>query len=309
MDHRHTGPYDHPVFQAEFTQKFAKSSRYNAAALPDMLDLLGRIEQDKDITDIRWAAYMLATVMWETTSPTSFSQVALNKKGKPLLGKDGKPVIVTRRKWLMTMAPVDEIGHGKGRKYHEPVKVKLLTDGSVRITEQDGDRFSISKAGTYKALTKNADMGTTDGGAAVKAYDDDDGTEHAYFGRGYVQLTWWSNYAAAGVAIGRGLDLLLDPELVKQPAIAYAVMSQGMRTGQIFANGCKFSQYFTTTSSNYKGARHMVNGSDHDSDIAAIAAIFEAILRKAGKPQVILSPLPAHTVGPSMAMPLAVPTP
>jgi predicted chitinase len=63
-------------------------------------------------------------------------------------------------------------------------------------------------------------MGTKDGGAAAKTYDQDDGIEHAYYGRGYVQLTWWSNYAQAGIAIGLGLDLLLDPELVKTPAIA-----------------------------------------------------------------------------------------
>ena len=132
IDYRHTGPYDRPVFQEQFTAQFAKSSRYNAAAMPDMLELLTQIEQDTDITDIRWAAYMLATVMWETTTPSTFSHVAVNKKGKPLLNKKGEPIIVTQRKWLMTMAPVDEIGHGKGRKYHEAVKVTLLADGSAR---------------------------------------------------------------------------------------------------------------------------------------------------------------------------------
>ena len=184
LDHRHTGPYDRPVFQEQFTAQFAKSSRYNAASMPDMLVLLTHIEQDTEITDIRWAAYMLATVMWETTSPSTFSHVAVDKKGKLLLSKKGKPVMVTRRKWLMTMAPVDEIGHGKGRKYHEPVKVKLLLDGSARVTEQDGDQFSVSAAGKTKALTQGAVMGTKDGGAASKAYNDDDGDEQVYFGRG-----------------------------------------------------------------------------------------------------------------------------
>ena len=292
VDHRHTGRYDRPVFQEQFTVQFAKSSRYNAAAMPDMLMLLTQIEQDTDITDIRSAAYMLATVMWETTSPSTFSHVAVDKKGKPLLSKKGEPVIVTQRKWLMTMAPVDEIGHGKGRKYHEPVKVKLLVDGSARVTEQDGDQFSVSAAGKVKALTKGAVMGTKDGGAAVKVYSDDDGDEQAYFGRGYVQLTWWSNYAASGVAIEQGLDLLLDPELVKQPAVAYAVMSHGMRTGKGFANGHKFGMYFTATVTNYTGARHMVNGSDHSADIAAIAVKFEAILRKASQPAAVVAPLP-----------------
>ena len=292
LDHRHTGPYDRPVFQEQFTALFAKSSGYNAAAMPDMLKLLTQIEQDTNITDIRWAAYMLATVMWETTSPSNFSHVVVDKKGKPVLGKKGEPVIVTQRKWLMTMAPVDEIGHGKGRKYHEPVKVKLLADGSVRVTEQDGDQFSVSAGGTYKPLTKDAEMGTQDGGTAAKVYNDDDGAEQAFFGRGYVQLTWWSNYAASGAAIGHGLDLLLDPELVKQPAVAYALMSHGMRTGKGFANGHKFDEYFTPTLTNFAGARHMVNGSDHATDIATSAVKFEAILRKASKPVVAVAPLP-----------------
>ena len=135
-------------------------------------------------------------------------------------------------------------------------------------------------------------MGTKDGGAAVKAYDNDDGTEFAYYDRGYVQLTWCSNYGASGVAIKRGLDLLLNPDMVKRQAVAYALMSKGMRTGKGFANGHKFSKYFTSTVTDYTSARRMVNGSDHASDIAAIAILFEAILRKSSQPAKVAVPLP-----------------
>lgn len=280
-NYQYNGVYDHAIFLAEFTRQFARSGRYNAAAVPQMLTLLDLIERDIAITDVRWAAYMLATVMWETTVPTTVLRPAVNKKGKPLVNKKGQSVLVKQRRWLMSMSPVDEIGHGKGRRYHEPVKVKRLADGSARITEQDGDQFKITPAGMITPLTKGAVMGTTDGGAAEKAYDDDDGEEHAYYGRGYVQLTWWSNYASAGINIGRGLDLLLDPELVKSPAIAYALMAHGMRTGKGFANGHRFSSYFFLASTDYVGARRMVNGSDHAADIAAIAVQFEAVLLSA----------------------------
>ena len=104
-----------------------------------------------------------------------------------------------------------------------------------------------------------------------------------------MQLTWWSNYAASGIAIELGLDLLLDPERVKQPAVAYALMSHVMRTGKGFTNGHKFSKYFTATVSDYSGARHMVNGSDHSADISAIAVKFEVILRKASQPAAVLA--------------------
>ena len=178
----------------------------------------------------------------------------------------------------MTMAPVEEAGHGKGRRYHEPVKVAVLADGSVRITEQDGDQFSVSLTGAIKFLTKGAKMGTIDGGAAARIYDNDPGDEHAYFGRGYVQLTWWSNYAKAGDALGRGLDLLLDPELVTESKTAYDLMSHGMRTGFGFANGHNFVEFFGGKKRDYKHARKMVNGISHAEDIAKIAEAFEDVL-------------------------------
>lgn len=224
---------------------------------------------------------MLATVMWETTSPTTVTRPAVSKKGRPLTDKHNQPVLVRERKWLMTMAPVDEVGRGKGRRYHEPVKVKKLPSGAAQVTEQDGDQFTVSPAGLITAVKKKAQMGTTDGGAADAVYVKDDGLEQAYFGRGYVQLTWWSNYATAGVALGRGLDLLMNPELVKTPEVAYELMSQGMRTGRGFSNGRSFSQYFSAGSTNYVAARGMVNGSDHAADIAGIAQQFEKILVKA----------------------------
>ncbi len=273
------GSYDRAVFQEEFSKRFSKNGRYDAGAIPAMFELLTFIERDTQINDMRWAAYMLATVLWETTYPKTVEVAVKNKKGQPVISKKtGKPVVLKSRVWLMTMAPVDEVGRGKGRNYHEPVKVRKLADGSVQVTEQDGDQFSVTAGGKVKALTKKAVMGTADGGAAVKTYVDDTGDEHAYFGRGYVQLTWWSNYATTGAAIGRGLDLLLDPELVKQPEVAYAIMAHGMRTGDGFANRRTFAQYFSATKSNYVGARAMVNGSDHAANIATIAQMFEAIL-------------------------------
>ena len=218
--------------------------------------------------------------MWETTSLQRVERPAHNRKGKLLKDRHGNPVMLKSRKWLITMSPVEEVGHGKGRRYHEPVKVKLLDDGSVRITEHDGDQFKVKSDGTIIKLTLGAKLGAKDGVPASLIYDNDVGLENAYYGRGYVQLTWWSNYAAAGIAIGRGFDLLLNPELVKQPRIAYQLMSYGMKTGEIFANGNSLTDYFDTVSTDYEGARAMVNGRDHATDIAKIARQFESLLIK-----------------------------
>lgn len=244
----------------------------------DVLTLLGMIEQDTAITDIRWMAYMLATVLKETTHPETQELRVLNKKGEPVLDKKGQPMVRKLRQWVVTMAPMPEVGQGKGRRYHEPVKVTKLEDGTARVMEQDGDQFSISLAGVILPSKKTAAMGTDDGGAAVKAYETDTGTPLAYFGRGYVQLTWWSNYAAAGVALGLGLELLFKPERVFEPGIAYKIMSHGMRTGFGFANGRTFSKYFSGTKTNYVGARAMVNGTDCAQEIAKYAEAFEKAL-------------------------------
>jgi hypothetical protein len=277
-NYKYSGCFDKDKLIQEFNTRFSKNPRYNAAALPDLLTLVGLIESDSQMTDLRWAAYMLATVFWETTYPTTII-TPKTRKGKPVLDKKGQPVMLKNRQWLMTMAPVNEVGQGKGRNYHEPVKVSKNADGSATVIEQDGDTFSISATGMIKAITKKAVMGTIDGGLATQSYKDDQGQDHAYFGRGYVQLTWWSNYAKAGITLGKGLDLLFDPELVKQSDTAYALMSHGMRTGSGFANGRKFTDYFLGERTDYVSARAMVNGSDHAAAIAAIAVEFEAVLR------------------------------
>ena len=277
IDYTHIGTYSEINFQQGFIKAFGKTPRYRSEALRPVCDLLGMIGRDTAITDIRWTAYMLATVYWETTTLITW-EAPKTLKGKPLLDKAGKPVMVKKRAWLLTMSPVDEVGHGGGRRYHDPVKVKKLPDGTVRVTEPDGDQFKVTAGGTFTNLTTKAKMGSTAGAPATKAYEDDDGDQHAYYGRGYVQLTWWSNYAASGAAIGRGLDLLLDPELVKTPQIAYDLMSHGMRTGFGFANKHKFTDYFSGQSRDYTSARAMVNGKDHAADIAKVAETFETIL-------------------------------
>ncbi len=300
-DYRYYGTFDPGRFLQEFQRAFARRG-LGAHATDDVQVLLGMMERDVEVYDIRWMAYMLATVLKETTHPETAQVRVLDKKGKPVLDKNGQPKTREVRNWVVTMNPVAEVGFGKGRRYHEPVKVFKLEDGSARVTEQDGDQFSISASGVIKPLNKGAEMGTEDGGKAVKAYEDDPGSPLAYYGRGYVQLTWWSNYAKAGIAVGKGLDLLFDPELVTQPETAYAIMSHGMRTGFGFANGRKFSDYFSGGKANYVGARAMVNGRDSAQEIARMAQAFEDALNAARRtPLLPEEPAPAPATPPAQA--------
>jgi len=270
--------FDRIKLREGFLAQFGRSTRFDSAAIPQLEQLISFMEVDTGIADIRWMAYMLATAYWETTSLKKETVPTLDKKGKPLVDKKGQPLVHSRQRWAITMSPVEEVGHGAGRNYFLPVKVKALPGGEARVTEQDGDEFTVSAKGLHTAITKGARMGAAATQKAVKTYADDDGTELSYFGRGYVQLTWWSNYAKSSAQLGLGLQLLLDPEQVLQPQTAYQLMAHGMLTGEGFANGRKFSKYFNGATTDYVKARAMVNGTDHAADIAAIARQFETIL-------------------------------
>jgi hypothetical protein len=160
--------------------------------------ILTAIAADPDVTDVRWAAYMLATVKHECAD-----------------------------RWQ----PIEEFGKGQGRDYGKPVEVK----------DEHG-----------------------------KVY------RHAYYGRGYVQLTWDYNYRGSGRALGIGNELLYRPELALDPTTAYRIMSHGMRTGGF--TGRKLAQYIAGDRCDYKNARKIINGLDAWERIQGHAMRLQAIL-------------------------------
>ena len=107
-----------------------------------------------------------------------------------------------------------------------------------------------------------------------KPYSD---TLPLYYGRGYVQLTWYENYDKAGRKLG--IDLLNKPELALDAAIAARIMREGMIEG--WFTGKKLNDYVGLRTANYVGARYIINGRDKAEQIAAQAVVFELALRKA----------------------------
>ncbi len=160
----------------------------NTNQLSGLNFLIDQLEADDNVTDIRHAAYMLATAWHET----------------------GK-----------TLQPIEEYGKGTGHKYGVP----------------------------------------------------DPGTGKAYYGRGYVQLTWKDNYAAMGRVLGK--DFVSHPELVMVPEDAYLIMSHGMRRGSF--TGARLSMYIHDDACDYVSARKIING----TDCAAIIAKYAAGIEKA----------------------------
>ena len=96
----------------------------------------------------------------------------------------------------------------------------------------------------------------------------------AYYGRGYVQLTWKDNYDKMSKALGLGDDLLIHPERVMEPEIAYNIMSYGMRKGSF--TGKKLADYINGTTCDYKSARKIINGLDKWALIKDYADKFES---------------------------------
>lgn len=158
--------------------------------------IVGEIDKDKSISYPQ-AAYILATVWWETAR---------------------------------TMLPIEEYGKGKGRKYGQHYDI----DGSV-----------------YKGLN------------------------HLYYGRGYVQLTWLSNYLLAKNKLG--IDFVNHPEYALQKEYAIKILLTGMKEG--WFTGRKLSDYIYQSKKDYVGARRIINGTDKAQKIAEIAIIFERALR------------------------------
>lgn len=148
--------------------------------------------QRRQLSDLRWLAYVMATVFHETGA---------------------------------TMQPVREIGLGRGRDY-----------GAI-----------------------------------------DRQTGHAYYGRGYVQLTWKRNYAVMGDRLG--LDLVANPDLALRPEAALPILFDGMIEGLF--TGKALPDYFSPARADWTGARAIVNGTDKAGRIAEQARQFHGALLNA----------------------------
>ncbi len=98
-----------------------------------------------------------------------------------------------------------------------------------------------------------------------------------FHGRGYVQLTWRSNYAKMGKVFG--VDLTSNAaaaDQVMQPELAAKIMFKGMEDGAF--TGKKFANFFNPTTENWKNARKIINGNDCDEIIAVYAKKYYAAI-------------------------------
>lgn len=97
------------------------------------------------------------------------------------------------------------------------------------------------------------------------------------YGRGDVQLTWDDNYDRADDELGLGGALKADYRLALRPDISARIMVRGMAEG--WFTGRKLQHCLPlaglATFDQFKDARAIINGTDKDDEIAAIAVAFQ----------------------------------
>lgn len=143
-----------------------------------------------------------------------------------------------------TMLPIAEYGKGKGRPYGTWYK----NSKDQLYSFKDGSKTTVYLQEYYP---------------------------HLYYGRGYVQLTWFSNMEKASKELGH--DFLLNPDDVMKPEYAIKIMLEGMKQG--WFTGRKLSDYIHQSKKDYVNARRIINGMDKANLIAGYADTFEKALR------------------------------
>jgi hypothetical protein len=98
----------------------------------------------------------------------------------------------------------------------------------------------------------------------------DPNTGQTYYGRGYVQITWLSNYQTFAARLG--VDLVNQPQLALDPATSYQIASLGMTQGLF--TGVGLSQFIHDVTADYVNARKIINGLDQADLIAGYAQQF-----------------------------------
>jgi putative chitinase len=108
----------------------------------------------------------------------------------------------------------------------------------------------------------------------------DPATGQIYYGRGYVQTTWKTNYAKLKRLLG--VDFVLHPDLLLEPQYAAPAMFVAMERG--IYTGKRLADYFNQHAEDPVNARRIINGLDRAETIAGYYRSFKRALTAAKAP-------------------------
>lgn len=95
-------------------------------------------------------------------------------------------------------------------------------------------------------------------------------TLNIFYGRGFVQLTWYENYEKAGKKLNQ--NFIKNPKAVMELDNAVQIMFAGMLEG--WFTGRKLITYINDLQTDFVNARRIINGTDRADLIAEYATLF-----------------------------------
>ncbi len=154
--------------------------------------------------------------------------------------------------------------------------LKGIIDGwEAQYAEADDRWLAYALATTYHETDQKMRPIEEYGKGRGLAYGKpDEVTGKTYYGRGFVQLTWKSNYEKMGKRIG--VDLVSYPELALEVDNASKILFVGMIEGLF--SGKSLKTYFNPSREDWVGARHIINGVDKAQAIAVYGHHFYAAI-------------------------------
>lgn len=258
------GKFDKPAFIQGYRHIVPKGE-VSETSVAGLTKLLTYLEEDAEVTDLRWMAYMIATVRKEAGAnflPIQEKGKGGNHQGKNTKGKDdyGREVIVSQQGNHIILDFVSDptiVINQSGKE----IKFAPLTKETAQKPPKDPSLFAIrvdQEARQERAKT---------------------GSKMVYFGRGYVQTTWWYGFVKVGQRFGLGNSLLFDPDLLaRDHDLAYKAMSAGMREGWI--SGVSLAKYIQGAKCDYLGARWVINSQDDAPEIKKLAIKIHDLLHQ-----------------------------
>jgi len=88
-----------------------------------------------------------------------------------------------------------------------------------------------------------------------------------FYGRGFIQITWRDNYAAAGKALG--IDLITNPDLALQPDVAAQITAWFFKTRGV-GNTDKRRLFAACNDSDWNAVRRGINGPGYQAHTVSL---------------------------------------
>jgi len=177
--------------------------------------------------------------------------------------------IINREHFYATVR--NNLFHGKLKQSQVNGMNAILDEWEKNYANAD-DRFLAYMLATTFHETATTMLAIEEYGKGKgRAYGTPDAvTGKIYYGRGYVQLTWKTNYEKFAKLLK--VDLVNSPELALNAEIATKILFIGMTKGLF--TGKKLGDYFDGAKEDWANARRIINGTDKAQLIAGYGKSF-----------------------------------